>query len=99
MAIQPYGDRIVVKALEAQKVSKGGILLPETAQEKSQEGKVIAVGEGKTLESGQIKTIKVKVGDRVLFSKQAEYSGAAFTTFDGEELLIIKEEDIIAILK
>ena len=96
MAIQPLADRIVVKALEAKEVSKGGILLPETAKEKPQEGKIIAIGKGKVLENGQHQTPEVKVGDRVLYGK---YSGTEITTTDGEELLIMKEEDILAIVK
>jgi chaperonin GroES len=96
MAIQPLADRIVVKALEAKEVTKGGILLPETAKEKPQEGKVIAVGKGKILDSGNVQALEVKVGDRVLYGK---YSGTEITTTDGEELLIMKEEDILAIVK
>ena len=96
MAIQPLGDRVVVKALEAQEVTKGGIVLPDTAKEKPQEGKIVAVGKGKILESGQVQTPEVKVGDRVLYGK---YSGTEITTKDGEELLIMKEEDILAIVK
>ncbi|MEI7998481.1 MAG: co-chaperone GroES [Candidatus Omnitrophota bacterium] len=96
MAIQPLGDRIVVKALEAQEVTKGGIVLPDTVKEKPQEGKVVAVGKGKILESGQVQTPEVKVGDRVLYGK---YSGTEITTKEGEELLIMKEDDILAIVK
>ena len=96
MAIQPLSDRIVVKALEAQEVTKGGIVLPDTVKEKPQEGKVVAVGKGKILESGQVQAPEVKVGDRVLYGK---YSGTEITTKDGEELLIMKEEDILAIVK
>lgn len=96
MAIQPLGDRIVVKALEAQDVTKGGIVLPDTAKEKPQEGKVVAVGKGKVLDSGSVQAPEVKVGDRVLYGK---YSGTEITTKDGEELLIMKEEDILAIVK
>ena len=96
MAIQPLGDRIVVKALEAQEVTKGGIVLPDSAKEKPQEGKVIAVGKGKVLDSGSVQTPEVKVGDRVLYGK---YSGTEITTKEGEELLIMKEEDILAIVK
>ncbi len=96
MAIQPLGDRIVVKALEAQEVTKGGIVLPETAKEKPQEGKVIAVGKGKVSDSGHVQALEVKVGDRVLYGK---YSGTEITTKDGEELLIMKEEDVLAIVK
>ena len=96
MAIQPLADRIVVKPLEAQEVTKGGIVLPDTAKEKPQEGKIIAVGKGKVLESGQIQPLEVKVGDRILYGK---YTGSEITTKDGEELLIMKEEDILAIVK
>jgi chaperonin GroES len=96
MAIQPLGDRIVVKALEAQEVTKGGIVLPDTAKEKPQEGKIIAVGKGKYLDNGQIQPLEVKVGDRVLYGK---YSGSEITTKEGEELLIMKEEDVLAIVK
>lgn len=96
MSIQPLGDRIVVKVLEPKEVSKGGILLPETAKEKPQEAKVIAVGKGRMADNGQIVALEVKVGDRVLYGK---YSGTEITTTDGEELLIMKEEDILAIVK
>ena len=96
MNIQPLGDRIVVKALEAENKTKGGIVLPDTAKEKPQEGKVMAVGKGRLLENGQVKALEVKVGDRVLYGK---YSGNEITTKDGEELLIMKEEDVLAIVK
>ena len=96
MAIQPLGDRIVVKVLEAQEVTKGGIVLPDTVKEKPQEGKVVAVGKGKVSDSGTVIVPEVKVGDRVLYGK---YSGTEITTKEGEELLIMKEEDILAIVK
>lgn len=96
MEIKPLGDRIVVKPLEAEAKSKGGILLPDTAKEKPQEGKVVAVGKGKVLESGSVQAPEVKVGDRVLYGK---YSGNEITTKEGEELLIMREEDILAIIK
>jgi chaperonin GroES len=96
MNIQPLGDRVVVKALEAENKSKGGIVLPDTAKEKPQEGKVVAVGKGRVLDSGTLQACEVKVGDRVLYGK---YSGNEITTKDGEELLIMKEEDILAIVK
>ncbi len=96
MAIQPLADRIVVKALEAQEVTKGGIVLPDSVKEKPQEGKIIAIGKGKVLDSGEVRAPEVKVGDRVLYGK---YSGTEITTKDGEELLIMKEEDILAIVK
>ena len=96
MAIQPLADRIVVKALEAKEVTKGGILLPDTAKEKPQEGKVVAVGKGKILDNGHVHPLELKPGDRVLYGK---YSGSEITTTDGEELLIMKEEDVLAIVK
>ncbi|MCK9432363.1 MAG: co-chaperone GroES [Candidatus Omnitrophica bacterium] len=96
MEIKPLGDRIVVKPLEAENKSKGGILLPDTAKEKPQEAKVVAVGKGKVLENGTIAAPEVKVGDKVIFGK---YSGNEFTTKEGEELLILREEDILAIIK
>ena len=96
MAIQPLADRIVVKALEAKEVTKGGILLPDTAKEKPQEGKVVAVGKGKTLDNGHVHPLELKPGDRVLYGK---YSGCEITSAEGEELLIMKEEDVLAIVK
>ena len=96
MEIKPLGDRIVVKVLEAETKSKGGILLPDTAKEKPQEAKVVAVGKGKTLDNGTISAPEVKVGDKVLFGK---YSGNEITTKEGEELLILREEDILATIK
>ncbi|MDD5465278.1 MAG: co-chaperone GroES [Candidatus Omnitrophica bacterium] len=96
MEIKPLGDRIVVKPLEAENKSKGGIVLPDTAKEKPQEAKVVAVGKGKVLENGTVQAPEVKVGDKVLYGK---YSGNEITTKEGEELLILREEDILAILK
>ena len=96
MEIKPLGDRIVVKPLEAETKTKGGIVLPDTAKEKPQEGKVVAVGKGKVLENGTVQAPEVKVGDKVLYGK---YSGNEITTKEGDELLIMREEDILAILK
>lgn len=96
MEIKPLGDRIVVKPLEAENKSKGGILLPDTAKEKPQEAKVVAVGKGKVLDNGSLQAPEVKVGDKVLYGK---YSGNEITTKEGEELLILREEDILAIIK
>ena len=96
MNIQPLGDRIVIKQVEAESKTKGGILLPDTAKEKPQEAKVVAVGKGKTLENGSVKPLEVKVGDKVLYGK---CSGTEVTTKEGEELIILKEEDILAIIK
>jgi len=96
MEIKPLGDRVVVKPLEAESKTKGGIVLPDTAKEKPQEGKIVAVGKGKVLDSGSIQPMEVKVGDKILYGK---YSGNEITTKDGEELLIMREEDILAIIK
>ena len=96
MDIKPLGDRVVIKALEAESKTRGGIVLPDTAKEKPQEGKVVAVGKGKVLENGSIQAPEVKVGDKVLYGK---YSGNEITTKEGEELLIMREEDILAIIK
>jgi len=96
MEIKPLGDRIVVKPLEAENKSKGGIVLPDSAKEKPQEAKVVAVGKGKTLENGSVAAPEVKIGDKVIFGK---YSGSEFITKEGEELLILREEDILAIIK
>ncbi|MCM8780425.1 MAG: co-chaperone GroES [Candidatus Omnitrophica bacterium] len=94
MRITPLGDRILVKPLEAEEKTKGGIILPDTAKEKPQEGKVVAVGKGKLLEDGKIQPLEVKVGDRILYGK---YSGTEIK-LDGEEHLIIREEDVLAIV-
>lgn len=96
MDIKPLGDRVVVKPLEAEAKTKGGIVLPDTAKEKPQEGKVVAVGKGKVLDNGSVQAPEVKVGDKVLYGK---YSGNEITTKEGEELLIMREEDILAIIK
>ncbi|MCX5710344.1 MAG: co-chaperone GroES [Candidatus Omnitrophica bacterium] len=96
MDIKPLGDRVVVKPLEAETKTKGGILIPDTAKEKPQEGKVVAVGKGKVLENGSVQAPEVKVGDKVLYGK---YSGNEITTKEGDELLIMREEDILAIIK
>ena len=96
MNMQPLGDRVVVKPLEPENKTKSGIVLPDTAKEKPQEGKVIAVGKGKVLDNGSVQAPEVKVGDKVLYGK---YSGNEITTKEGEELLIMKEEDILAIIK
>ena len=95
MKIQPLGDRILVKSLEAVEKSKGGIVLPDTAKEKPQEGKVMAVGKGKMDDSGKIHSLEVKTGDRILYGK---YSGTEITTKEGEEYLIMREEDVFAVI-
>ncbi|MBM3246232.1 MAG: co-chaperone GroES [Candidatus Omnitrophica bacterium] len=96
MNIQPLADRVVIKPLEAENKTKGGIVLPDMAKEKPQEGRVVAVGKGKVLENGSVHAPEVKVGDKVLYGK---YSGNEITTKEGEELLIMREEDILAIVK
>lgn len=96
MKLQPLGDRIIVKPLDAVEMTKGGILLPETAKEKPQEGKVIAVGKGKRNDAGDLQPLELKVGDIVLYGK---YSGNEISTKEGEEVLIMREEDVMAIVK
>jgi len=95
MKIRPLQDRILVKRLEEEEKTKGGIIIPDTAKEKPQEGKVIAVGGGKVSEDGKVHPLDVKKGDRVLFSK---YSGTE-VTLDGEEHLIVREDDVLGILE
>ncbi len=96
MDIKPLGDRVVIQPLEAENKTKGGIVIPDTAKEKPQEGKVMAVGKGKVLDSGAVQALEVQVGDKVLYGK---YSGNEITTKEGQELLIMREEDILAIIK
>ena len=95
MKIRPLQDRVIVKRLEEEEKTKGGIIIPDTAKEKPQEGKVTAVGKGKMTEDGKIIPMDVKVGDRILFGK---YSGSEIK-IDGEEHLIMREEDILGILE
>jgi len=90
--IRPLGDRVVIKPLPKEEVSKGGIVLPDTAKEKPQEGKIIAVGPGKLSEDGKRIAMEVKVGDKVLYSK---YAGTEFK-LDDEEVIILRESDILA---
>jgi chaperonin GroES len=95
MKIRPLQDRVIVKRLEEEEKTKGGIIIPDTAKEKPQEGKVIAVGKGKMNEDGKVIPLDVKVGDRILFGK---YSGSEIK-IDGEEHLIMREEDILGIIE
>lgn len=92
--IRPVGDRVVVKPAAKEEVTKSGIVLPDTAKEKPQEGTVVAVGSGRLLENGERVALDVHEGDRVLFAK---YGGTEFK-LDGEELLVLKENDILAII-
>jgi len=95
MAIKPLGDRVLVKLLEPKEVKKGGIIIPDTAKEKPQEGKVIEVGRGKMLEDGKRVPLEVKKGDKVLFET---YSGKEIKE-GNEKYLILSEGDILAVLK
>ena len=93
--IKPLGDRVVIEALAKEEVTKSGIVLPDTVKEKPQEGKVVAVGTGKTLENGQKVALDVKAGDKIIFSK---YAGTEVKV-EGKEYLIISERDILAIME
>jgi chaperonin GroES len=95
MKIRPLHDRILVKRVEEQEVKKGGIIIPDTAKEKPQEGKVIAVGNGKVSDEGKKIPLDVKAGDRILFGK---YSGSEVKVED-EEYLILREEDVLGIIE
>ncbi|RKY21588.1 MAG: co-chaperone GroES [Planctomycetota bacterium] len=95
MKLNPLGDRVLVKRLEAEEKTRGGIILPDTAKEKPKEGRVMAVGSGRLLDNGQRLAPQVKVGDRVIFSS---YAGTEVKV-EGEEYLIMREEDIQAIIE
>ncbi len=95
MKIRPLHDRVIVKRLEEERTSPGGIVIPDTAAEKPIQGKVVAVGKGKVLDDGNVRPLEVKVGDKVLFGK---YSGTE-VKIDGEELLVMREEDVMAIIE
>jgi chaperonin GroES len=95
MKIRPLQDRVIVKRVEEEEKTKGGIIIPDTAKEKPMEGKVIAVGKGKLMEDGKVHALDVKAGDRILFGK---YSGTE-VKIDGEEHLIMREEDILGVIE
>lgn len=95
MNIRPLHDRVIVKRMEEERTSPGGIVLPDGATEKPIKGEVVAVGKGKVLDSGEMRALDVKAGDQVLFGK---YSGTEIKV-DGEELLVMKEDDIVAIFE
>ena len=95
MKFRPLHDRILVQRIEEQKKSKGGIIIPDTAKEKPQEGLVVAVGSGRVLEDGSVRPVELKKGDRILFGK---YSGNEIK-LDGEDHIILREEDILAVLE
>jgi chaperonin GroES len=95
MKIRPLHDRVIVKRMEEERTSPGGIVIPDAAAEKPIKGEVVAVGHGKILENGDIRALDIKAGDRVLFGK---YSGTEVKV-EGEELLVMKEDDIMAVIE
>jgi chaperonin GroES len=95
MKIRPLQDRVIVKRVAEEEKSKGGIIIPDTAKEKPQEGKVVAAGKGKVGDDGKVRPLDVKAGDRILFGK---YSGTEIK-IDGEEHLILREDDILGVLE
>jgi chaperonin GroES len=94
MAFRPLGDRVLVKRVEEEEKTKGGIIIPDTAKEKPQEGKVVAAGPGARDDSGKVQPLELKAGDRILFGK---WSGTEIK-IDGEDLLIMKESDVLGVL-
>jgi len=95
MNIRPLNDRVIVKRLEEEKTSPGGIVIPDSATEKPVRGEVIAVGAGKALDNGQVRPLAVKAGEKILFGK---YAGTEIKV-DGQEILVMREDDIIAVLE
>jgi chaperonin GroES len=95
MKIRPLHDRVIVKRLESETRSAGGIVIPDSAAEKPVQGKVVAVGKGKILEDGSVRALDVKIGDKILFGK---YSGTEVKV-DGDELVVMREEDVMAIIE
>ena len=95
MKFRPLHDRILVQRIEEQMKSKGGIIIPDTAKEKPQEGRVVAVGSGRVLEDGSVRPVELKKGDRILFGK---YSGNEIK-LDGEDHIIMREEDVLAVVE
>ncbi|MCF4152202.1 co-chaperone GroES [Dethiosulfovibrio sp. F2B] len=95
MNLKPLADRIVVKVVTSEEMTKGGLFLPDTAKEKPQEGEVMAVGSGKVLENGQKLPLELKVGDRIIFSK---YAGTE-VKIDGDEYVIFSERDVLAVIE
>lgn len=95
MSIRPLHDRVVVKRMEEERTSPGGIVIPDSATEKPDKGEVIAVGKGKIMENGDVRPMDLAVGDRVLFGK---YAGSAIK-MDGEELLVMREDDVMAVIE
>ena len=95
MKIRPLHDRVIVKRLEEERKTASGIVIPDTAAEKPDQGEIVAVGTGKVQEDGKVRSLEVKVGDRVLFGK---YSGQTVKV-EGEELLVMREEDIMGVIE
>jgi chaperonin GroES len=95
MSIRPLQDRLIVKRIDEEETTAGGIIIPDTAKEKPQEGKVIAVGKGKVGEDGKVQPLDVKKGDKVLFSKY----GGTEVNIEGEEHLIIREDDVLGVVE
>ena len=95
MALKPLGDRIVIRQVEAQDKTKSGLVLPDSAKEKPQEGKVLAVGSGKLLDDGSVKSLEVKTGDKILYGK---YAGTE-VRIQEEDYVILREEDVLAIVQ
>ncbi len=95
MKIRPLHDRVIVKRLEEERTSPGGIVIPDSAAEKPVQGKIVAVGKGKILEDGKVRPLDIKVGDKILFGK---YSGTEVKV-DGDDLLVMREEDIMAVIE
>ena len=95
MKIRPLHDRVIVKRLESETKTAGGIVIPDSAAEKPVQGKVVAVGKGKILEDGQVRPLDVKIGDKILFGK---YSGTEVKV-DGDELVVMREEDVMAVIE
>jgi len=95
MKIRPLHDRVIVKRLESETKSAGGIVIPDSAAEKPVQGKVVAVGKGKILEDGSVRALDVKIGDKILFGK---YSGTEVKV-DGDDLVVMREEDVMAVIE
>ena len=95
MKIRPLHDRVIIKRMEEERTSPGGIVIPDSAAEKPIKGEVVAVGQGKVLENGDVRSLELKAGDKVLFGK---YSGTEVKV-EGEELLVMREEDVMAVIE
>jgi chaperonin GroES len=93
--LQPLSDRVIVKAITAEETTRGGIVLPDTAKEKPQEGEVLAVGPGKLMDSGKVATMDVKIGDRVVYSKY----GGTEVKVNGDELIVLRQDDILGVVE